>query len=43
MEPFEDKKEVKIFVHVIKGENVPVRADYIKDYRDVLKKPSLDQ
>lgn len=43
VEPFEDKKEVKIFVHVIKGENVPVRADYIRDYRDVLKRPNVDQ
>ena len=25
-------KEVKIYVHCVKGENVPIRADYIKDY-----------
>jgi len=26
---FENIKECKIYVHVIKGENVPVRADFI--------------
>ena len=28
-------KECKIFVHLVKGENVPVRADYIQDYKKI--------
>jgi hypothetical protein len=32
---FESIKEARIFVHVIKGENVPVRADYINDYKNI--------
>jgi hypothetical protein len=25
--------ECKIFVHLVKGENVPIRVDYIEDYQ----------
>ena len=30
---FESIKEAKIFVHIIKGENVPVRHEFISEYK----------
>lgn len=30
---YDNVKECKIFVHIIKGENVPVRAEYVREYR----------
>ena len=32
---FENVKECKLFVHIIKGENVPIRKDFLTELRDV--------
>jgi hypothetical protein len=29
---FDTIKECKIYVHVLKGENVPIRSDFIKEF-----------
>ena len=33
--------ECKIFVHLVKGENVPIRVDYIEDYKKAKPKSSM--
>lgn len=39
---YENVKECKIYVHCIKGENVPVRADYLDIYRRFKNKDSIE-
>ena len=40
---FETVKECKIYVHVIKGENVPVRHEYVVDFSNSLHKSKVNE
>ena len=38
--PFENVKECKIMVHIIKGENIPIRNDTFEEFMAYRQRPA---